>query len=107
MPTPINYSNLRSVPVPMNILVQNNLSPSQWVAMYLMHFELYAELAAYLEADTAPQGFNEDELEDLHKRGYILYRPVPGNHAKTSSRNMKISSLFTDLLRLVAPVRNP
>ncbi len=96
-----SYSHLRAIPVPMQALVEAGLNPSQWVVLYLMHFKLWEELHAYQTGPDAPQGFPDEDLDDLHARFYIIHEPVPGEHHKLSPMNFRVSERFTDLLSTV------
>lgn len=92
------FAHLRVVPVPFQLLVDHGLTPNQWCLLYLMHFKYDLEQLAYLTGDNAPQGWNPDELNDLHDRFYLIYEPRSGDHPKLSPINFRVSERFTDLL---------
>jgi len=93
-----SYAHLAVVPVPFQILVEDGLTPNQWCLLYLLHNKLDREQLAYLTAENAPQGWNPDELNDLHDRFYLIFEPVAGNHPKLSPINFRVSERYTDLL---------
>ena len=107
MPDVNPYVNLRTLPVPMRALVENGLTPTQWIICYLLHFELWSDYVAYTTGPDSPQGFDPEELNDLHSRFYLIFEPKDGDHPKLSPKNFRVSERFTDLLEYVGKCHKP
>jgi hypothetical protein len=99
---------LRTIPLPVAALIEAGITPNQWFILYLLHFELWSDYVAYQTSDKIElNAIPNDELNDLHERLFIYYEPVPGDHPKTSPKNMKVGQRFIDLLHHVGKQHSP
>ena len=105
-PTPAALAKLRNIPVPIQALVEAGLSPTQWVMLYLIHFELWSEMEAIMFCDNKPLLYTNDDLNDLVKRYFLIHEPQPGIE-RLSPLNFKASMRFTDLLGALKPAWLP